>query len=106
MDNLAKRIEKLENILKINKKPMVLHIMCHAALEDGTIPTFPEPIEEWVTYKEALAEESGKQMQLFVLDPVEEFEARKRLKMPIENVKLLSEKQYFKDLQNREPAKS
>ena len=42
-------------------------------------PPVPEPLEEWLTYKEAMAEGSSDSNTYFLADPEKEWEARRRV---------------------------
>jgi len=83
MSYLKRRVQKIEDKLNIGKgKAKAFRIVILPP--DGEI--LPEPVEEWVTYKEALAKQQPQPI-LFIADPAKELEARKRLQKETEGNK-------------------
>jgi hypothetical protein len=74
MSNLRRRIEQAEKKLGVEDKKSVVVVI----LTD--FPKIDEPLEEWLTYKEAM-EERRRQRRTghvaFVADPAREAEARR-----------------------------
>lgn len=74
---IEKRIENLEKVLEpAKRKPFIMVIRKNYANPDGTPITVPEPPEEWLTFKEQMARQSGSRFIRITLDPRKELEAR------------------------------
>ena len=80
MKTIERRVKKIEDKLNIgDKRTGVLLVLSREGEE------LPEPMEEWITYKEAKA--GCSQVSIFMADPAAELEARERLQKATENNK-------------------
>jgi len=74
MRSVERRIEKIENKLHIGDKRTGAFIV----LTSDRTKVLPEPVEEWITYKEAKVR-CG-QVSIFRADPTAELKARETTK--------------------------
>ena len=80
MKTIERRVEKIEKSLSINqgeKSFRTVFLLSNAE-------ELPEPIEEWMTYKEELAKQQPKP-SIFFADSKKELEARRLLKATKDN---------------------
>ena len=82
-----KRIEKKMQLMdKGNEvKTIILEYVYSRCDEPKDMP--PEPVEEWLTYKEQLGNEPHNGFRFIHLDPIEELKARERLQKVTEGNK-------------------
>ena len=73
MGYLKRRVQKIEDKLNIGNERTGVFIV----LTSDHIEELPEPVEEWVTYKEAKA--GCRQLGIFMADPAAELKAREKL---------------------------
>ena len=79
MKAIARRVRNIENKLYVGKaQPEPLVVVTLAGREKE----LPEPLQEWITYKQAKAEADSGQFSIFIADPDKELEARKVLQNP------------------------
>jgi len=81
MSNIKRRVKKIENKLNIADERTGVFIV----LTSDRTKELPEPVEEWVTYKEAKA--GCRQLGIFMADPAAELKARERLQKETEGNK-------------------
>ena len=79
MKAIVRRVRNIENKLHVGKGQQGrLIVLRRAGAEQG----LPEPIEEWVTYKQAMA--NCWPVGVFCVDPAKELEARENLQKAAE----------------------
>ncbi len=79
MRNLSRRVEKVEKKLNIGGDRTGVFIVL---IGKGNVGKLPEPIEEWITYKEAKAECGD--IGIFLADPEKELKAREEQKATLQ----------------------
>ena len=79
MKAIARRVKSIENKLYMSNGQRGVFIV--GRRDDGK-QSLPEPIEEWITYREAKAN-CGK-VGIFIEDPAAELEARENLRKATE----------------------
>ncbi len=73
MRDISRRIEKLEAKLRIGQESQPHAAIAQMVWEGGKYLVLPEPVEQWLTYQQQLANRSP----LIMLTADEELEARK-----------------------------
>ena len=76
--NIENRIKKIEQALSIGEKQAIV-ILNFRRYGDKPVADTLGPIEQWETYKRAIAEGPDGDLIIFEADPQKEIEARKRL---------------------------
>ena len=84
MSYLKKRIKKIEDRLNIGDDRTGVFVILSDECEAGKLP---EPFEEWITYKEAMAK-CG-QVGIFIADPEKELKAREEQKATLQKETIL-----------------
>ena len=77
MKRLERRIKRIEEKLGMNERRRKMVVIIHKTDLNHAVP---EPVEEWITYKRALAEAGQKPIVVFTADPAKELEARENLR--------------------------
>ena len=75
MKAIERRIRNIEDELNMSEGRRKLFVVIHKVDLNHAVP---EPVEEWITYKEA--EANCGRFTVFSADPAKELEARKKLK--------------------------
>lgn len=80
MSSIQRRLSKIEKLLDIDRKKPIVNVTLRLSHKAGFAPEIPEPLEDWITYKQAVkeAQETGQGL-LFVADPFREYEVRNDL---------------------------
>ena len=81
MKSIKRRVEKLEDKLNISDKRTRVFIV----LTSDRTKELPEPVEEWITYKEA--KERCGELGIFIADRETELEAREKQQKATESNK-------------------
>jgi len=75
--NIERRIEEVEQKLGVGRQVEEHVIVWRMVRPDGTYRTLPEPVEEWLTYKQSLRNKADETRPIIFLSAEEELEARK-----------------------------
>ncbi|MHC4637391.1 MAG: hypothetical protein ACYTBP_10835 [Planctomycetota bacterium] len=81
MKSIERRVERIEDKLNIGDKRTGVFVV----LTSNRTKELPEPVEEWITYKEA--KERCGEVGLFIADPEAELEAREKQQKATESNK-------------------
>jgi len=78
--NIERRIERAEELVDVKDELPCVFIR-RLAYDEATIPHFPEPVEDWVTFRESYSEAKRTGMPFLAIapDPYAEYEARHEL---------------------------
>ena len=81
MKHIERRIRNIEDKLNIGNGRQGRMIIL---MPKGFKHAMPEPLEDWITYKEAILKAQGQQISLFHADYAKELEAREKLRQAAE----------------------
>ena len=77
MNSLERRIERAERFAGVKEESRPVIVVRLEYGSDDTLPHFPEPVEQWVTWKRAMADaEQASLPCIFIANPWSEYEAQ------------------------------
>jgi hypothetical protein len=78
---VTRRLDRIEKLLNVDNKEKGQVVILSTPYQPGIEPEIPEPVEEWITYKQELelAENRGYVCTIFLTDRIREYEGRNDL---------------------------